>query len=194
LEEYEREQDITYETVILTRPDLAFFSPIRPRVRINTLHLPDGEGVDEWGRKRMGNARVLYYKNVETGDYIEGGDALSFNDQVLAFARPNLAVFSGLTKAFSEYLRCRVPPSPETIFYLHFCVRHGLRPVPHPEWRYQIQRDGMPTIENVADTGMIRLIDRYHTNSRIRFKQNPLGCLVRDAKILAKKALHRLTR
>jgi hypothetical protein len=194
LEEYEREHGIAYETVIVTRPDIAFFSPIRPRVTINTVHLPHGEGFDDWGRKHTGNARVLYYKNVETGDYIEGGDALSFNDQILAFARPDLNALSGLTKAFGEYLRARVPPSPETIFYLHFCLRRGLKPVVHPEWCYQIQRDGMPLIENVADTGMIRLIDRYHTNSRMRFKQDPLGCLVRDVKILAKKAIHRITR
>jgi hypothetical protein len=194
LEDYEREQGISYDTVIVTRPDIAFFSPIRPRVRPGTVHLPSGEGFDEWGRKHMGNARILYYKNVETGDYVEGGDKLTFNDQILAFARPDLSCLSGLTKAFGEYLARKVPASPETVFYLHFCLRRGLTPRPHPEWCYQIQRAGMPLVENVAGTSMIRLVDRYHTKARERFKQNPVGCLLRDAKHLIKRVAHRLTR
>jgi hypothetical protein len=194
LEEYEREQHVSYDTVIVTRPDIAFFSPIRPRLRAGTIHLPSGEGFDEWGRKHMGNARILYYKNVETGDYIEGGDKLSFNDQILACARTDLDAFSGLAKAFSDYLCRRVPASPETVFYLHFCLRRGLKPVLHPEWCYQIQRAGMPVIENVADTSMIRLVDRYHTKAKERFKQDPLGCVMRDAKVLIKRIAHRITR
>ncbi|HEU4686595.1 MAG TPA: hypothetical protein VFS39_18960 [Nitrospira sp.] len=194
MEEYERDHHVSYDTVIVTRPDIAFFSPVRPRVRPGTLHLPSGEGFDEWGRKHLGNARLLYYKNVETGDYIEGGDKLSFNDQILAFARPDLEAFSGLAKAFSEYLSRHVPASPETVFYLHFCLRRGLQPVLHPEWCYQIHRAGMPLVENVADTSMIRVVDRYHAKAKERFKQDPLGCLLRDAKVLIKRIAHRITR
>ncbi len=194
LEEHEREEGVTYDTVILTRPDIAFFSPVRPRVRPGTVHLPCGEGFDEWGRKHRGNARILYYKNVETGDYIEGGDALSFNDQILAFARQDLGCWSGIGKAFSDYLARKVPASPETVFYLHFCLRHRLKPVVHPEWCYQIQRAGMPLVENVADTSMIRVVDRYHAKAKARFRQDPIGCLLRDAKVLIKRLAHRLTR
>lgn len=194
LEDYEREQGVSYDTVIVTRPDIAFFSPVCPRVRRGTVHLPSGEGFDEWGRKHMGNARILYYKNVKTGDYIEGGDRLSFNDQILAFARPDLNCLSNISKAFSEYLSRKVPASPETVFYLHLCLTHKLKPVLHPEWCYQIQRTGMPLVENVADTSMIRIVDRYHPNAKARFKQDPVGCLLRDAKILIKRIAHRLTR
>jgi hypothetical protein len=194
LEEYERTQGMQYDSIIVTRPDIAFFSPITARVRSGFLHIPSGEGFDEWGRKHTGNARVVYYKNVLTGDYVEGGDKLTFNDQIFMLSRTDLDCFSGLSKALNEYLSQRVPASPETIFYLHLCLRNGLIPKRHPEWCYQIQRAGMPLIQNVADTSMIRIVDRYHTKAKERFRQDPLGCLLRDAKQLVKRVAFRIVR
>lgn len=194
LEEYERTQGVHYDTIIITRPDIAFFSPVTARVRSGFLHIPSGEGFDEWGRKHMGNARVVYYKNVLTGDYVEGGDKLTFNDQIFMLSRTNLSCFSDLSKALNEYLSLRVPASPETIFYLHLCLRNGLIVKGHPEWCYQIQRAGMPLIQNIADTSMIRLVDRYHAKAKERFRRDPLGCVLRDAKQIIKRVAVRLTR
>jgi len=194
LEDYERIHGLRYDTVVITRPDIAFFSPIRATARKGSIHIPSGEGFDEWGRKHMGNARVVYYKNVQTGDYIEGGDKLTFNDQIFLLSRADLSCFTGLSKALSDYLSRGVPASPETVFYLHLCLRQGLRQKLHPEWCYQIFRDGMPIVENVADTSFIQRIDRYHAKARERFRKNPAGTFLRDAKILARKAYRRLTR
>ena len=47
LEEYERTQGVHYDSIIITRPDIAFFSPITTRVRSGFLHIPSGEGFDE---------------------------------------------------------------------------------------------------------------------------------------------------
>jgi hypothetical protein len=52
----------------------------------------------------------------------------------------------------------------------------------------------MPLIENIADTSMIRLVDRYHAKAKERFRRDPLGCLLRDAKQLIKRTAHRLMR
>lgn len=194
LEDYEQEHQVRYDFVIITRPDLAFFSPIKAQGRAGQIHIPSGEGFDEWGKKHVGNARVLYYKNVETGDYIPGGDTHHFNDQVFVLRREDLAGFSGLSKCMSDYLAKKVPASPETIFYLHLCQRHGLKPVYHPEWCYEIYRPGMPLVQNVADTSLIALVDRYHPKARERFRNNPVGSLLRDAKRLAKKVIRRITR
>lgn len=194
LEEYEREHQVRYDFVILTRPDLAFYSPVKARGRAGQVHIPSGEGFDEWGRKHFGNARVLYYKNVATGDYLAGGDLLHFNDQLFVLRRDDLGCFSGLSKALSGYLANKVPASPESIFYLHLCQRHGLKPVYHPEWCYEIYRPGMPLVQNVADTSLIALVDRYHPKARERFRQNPVGSLLRDAKRLTRKVIHRITR
>jgi hypothetical protein len=136
----------------------------------------------------------LYYKNVETGDYVQGGDTVTFNDQVFLLARADLSCFSGLGKALNDYLARQVPASPETILYLHLCLRQGLKPLLHPEWCYQIQRSGMPVVENVADTSMIRVVDRYHHKARERLRKDPLGCLLRDAKLLIKRVAHRIAR
>nr|MBA2486616.1 hypothetical protein [Nitrospira sp.] len=71
LQEYEGTQGMSYDAVVITRPDIGFFSPIQARAKPGFLHIPSGEGFDHWGRKHTGNARVLYYKNVETGDFVE---------------------------------------------------------------------------------------------------------------------------
>jgi len=194
LEEYEREHHVRYDFVIITRPDLAFFSPIQASGRVRQVHIPSGEGFDEWGKKHLRNASALYYKNVETGDYVAGGDTHHFNDQLFMFRREHLACFSQLSKPMSDYLANKVPASPETIFYLHLCHRHQLKPVYHPEWCYEIYRPGMPLVQNVADTSLIALVDRYHPKARERFRQNPVGSLLRDGKRLAKKAIWRITR
>jgi hypothetical protein len=194
LEEYERAHEVRYDYVIITRPDLAFFSPIKVGGRTGQIHVPSGEGFDEWGKKYLVNAPVLYYKNVATGDYLQGGDHIRFNDQMFVLRRDDLSCFSGLTKAMTDYLANKVPASPETVFYLHLCQRHGLKPVYHPEWCYEIYRPGMPLVENVADTSMIQLVDRYHAKARERFRKNPVGSLLRDVKRLTRKVIHRITR
>jgi hypothetical protein len=194
LEDYEQEHQVRYDFVIITRPDLAFFSPIKAKGRAGQIHIPSGEGFDEWGKKHIRNASTLYYKNVETGDYIAGGDSHHFNDQLFVLRREDLGSFSGLSKSMSDYLAKKVPASPETVFYLHLCHRHGLKPVYHLEWCYEIYRPGMPLIQNVADTSLITLVDRYHPKARERFKKNPVGSLLRDTKRLAKKVIRRITR
>jgi hypothetical protein len=194
LQEYEAAQGLSYDAVIITRPDIAFFSPIAARVTAGFLHIPRGEGFDHWGRKHRGNARVLYYKNVQTGDFVEGGDALTFNDQIFLLSREDLPCFLNLSKAIAEYLTQGVPASPETLLYLHLCLRGGLKPIAHGEWCYQIHRAGMPVIENVTDTSMIRVVDRYHYKAKQQLRRNVLGCILRDAKILVKKFILRLTR
>ncbi|OQW33024.1 MAG: hypothetical protein A4E19_06665 [Nitrospira sp. SG-bin1] len=192
--QHEKTQRVRYHFVILTRPDLAFFSPIKAEVKFGHLHIPSGEGFDEWGRKHLRNASVLYYKNVMTGDVLEGADRHHFNDQLFLFRREDLPCFTHLGKCVIEYLARKVPASPETILFLHLCQRNGLVPIYHPEWCYEIYREGMPLVVNVADTSMIQRIDRYHPKARERFRKHPIGTLMRDGKILVKRAFHRLTR
>jgi hypothetical protein len=194
LQDYERENQLRYHFVILTRPDLAFFSPIKADAKFGHIHLPSGEGFDEWGRKHVRNASVLYYKNVATGDFLEGGDQHHFNDQLLVFRREDVSCVAHLAKSMNEYLIQKVPASPETILFLHLCRRHGLTPIYHTEWCYEIYREGMPLTVNVTDTSMIQRIDRYHPKARERFRTHPIGTLMRDGKILVKQALHRLIR
>jgi hypothetical protein len=194
LMDYEREQRVRYHFIILTRPDLAFYAPIVARGKFGQIHIPSGEGFDEWGRKHLRNASVLYYKNVTTGDFLEGADRHHFNDQLFLLRREHLPSFGHLSKSLSDYLAQKVPPSPETILFLHLCRRNGLEPIYHPEWHYEIYRDGMPLIANVSDTSMIQRIDRYHPKARERFRQHPVGTLLRDVKVLTKHMIHRLIR
>lgn len=194
LAEHERRSGVTYDHVILTRPDIAFFSPVPACARPGEVHIPNGEGIDARGGKHRGNARVLYYRDIETGDFLEGNDRIKFNDQLFVLARQHLACFGEVYPLLSEYLARRVPPSPETILYLHLVARAGLKPVKHDEWCYMLYREGMRVQENVLDTGMLVQIDRRHPRARAWRRAHPLRAALRDVKFILRKLLQRLRR
>jgi hypothetical protein len=194
LVQYEQQHGSSYDCVVITRPDLAFFSPVCAEAQGGELHIPAGQGIDGWGVKHRGNARVLYYKNVETGEFLEGNDRLLFNDQLYVLARRDLDLFRAVYEALPGYLARRVPASPETILFLHLVARGGLRPIEHDEWCYEIYRAGMPLQENVLDTPHVALIDRHHPRAQALRRRHPVVALLRDAKLLLRKALNRLLR
>ena len=70
----------------------------------------------------------FFYKNITAGDFASGGE-LTFNDQLFLIDRADIAPFLELTEARPRYLKARVPPSPETILYLHLAGRGGPKPI-----------------------------------------------------------------
>jgi hypothetical protein len=188
--EYERESGTRFDDVIITRPDLAFYSPVEVKPRNGEIHIPKGEGIDINGSPHRGNARVFFYKNVATGDFVSQGE--TFNDQFYAFTRDALSPFLSLTEALPRYLDQRVPPSPETILYLHLVARGGLVPVPHPEWTYEIHRRGAPQFRNVADTPAINFVDRSHPAAIERRRRHPVRSWLRDMLWLARRAVKKV--
>lgn len=192
--EQEAALGMTYDTVIITRPDLAFYSPITAKTKQGCLHIPDGEGFDSFGVKHIGNAPVLYYKNVVTGDYIPGGRHIRFNDQIMVMAREDVELLSNLYDNLKEYMLNKAPASPESLLYLHLMQRGGLICTLHPEWNYEIYRKGMPKVLRVTDTGEICLIDRRHPAAIERRNKRPLMSLLRDIKQIYRRVKHRILR
>lgn len=162
LEEHEQATGTTYDYIVLTRPDLAFFRPVVPKPRRREVHIADGEGLDENGAPRRGNAGVFYYKNVGNGDYLTLGPDSAFNDQLLVINRADLPCLASIYRDGVEALRNRVPASPETIFRLLLVERAGLRVVARRDWLHQIYRMNDAAIANVADTPAIVGIDPRH--------------------------------
>jgi hypothetical protein len=198
--DYERRTGETFDTIIITRPDLAFYGQLNtwetpyPIVRAGEVHVPQGEGFTEWGEKHSGNAPVLHYKNVATGDFISGGRGARFNDQVLMLNRADLEHFQDIYDALLGYMAARVPASPETVLYLHLVQRAGLTDIQHPEWLYEILRAGARPLQNVTDTPEIMFVDRRHPAALAHRRKRPIAALLRDAKFLLRTVMWRIRR
>jgi hypothetical protein len=192
--EHEERTNETFDEVIITRPDLAFYTAVSAELAPGEIHVPEGEGVNVVGAPHGGNAQVFFYKNVATGDFVPGGGEATFNDQLFWFKRADLAPFLSLVEALPGYLKARVPPSPETILYLHLIGRAGLEPVAHPEWVYEIHRSGSPLIRNLTDTPEINMVDRRHPSAIALRRQRPIYSLLRDCRWLARKVVRKFIR
>lgn len=188
---HEEQSGIHYDTVIITRPDLAFYRPVTALARAGEIHIPYGEGFGPRGQKNMGNAQGFYYKNVLTGDYIEPFEANSFNDQLMMFERGGLHLFERIYDQFIEYMQMKVPPSPEGLLYLHLVSRGGLKPKHHAEWAYEIFRSGAPLVQSVINTDDIVWIDRSHPSAKAMLKAKPIRWFLRDLKRSYKVLKHR---
>ncbi len=163
MEAYERENNIRYDKVILTRPDLCFYAPLElTTVCPGTLQIPEGSGFDvDLGRRSMGNAPVMFYKNITTGEVLELG--LSFNDQVLIFCRQDADLINTLFDEIRNYVNIRVPLTPETMLYFHFCKRGGLKLQQNKSIFYEIVRFNQQCIMNICD---IQSLERYDPNHK----------------------------
>jgi hypothetical protein len=188
---YERENGLHFDVVVITRPDLAFYAPISFAVKRGELHLPASEGFDAYGRPRRGNAAVFFYKNVSTGDFVPGGRTTTFNDQFMMLDRADAESFLSLGEALPGYLAAKVPPSPETVLYLHLVGRAGLTAISHPEWVYEIHRRGAPLVVSLADTPDINRVDRNHPAAIALRRGRPIYHALRDLRNFVRGLLHR---
>lgn len=185
LSDVETESGVIYDTVIITRPDLAFFAPLETgSIKPGEIHIASGEGFDGWGAKRNGNSSALYFRDALNGDYVPGGATAWFNDQVFAVKRDAARLFEDVYDKLPRYLERKVPITPETILYLHLVVRGGLKPVERQDWIHQIYRKGDPIVQSVADTGQIMFIDRNHRAAKQMRRARPIAALFRDGKYL----------
>jgi hypothetical protein len=186
--EYEEQNGHRFDEIIITRPDLAFYSEISSEVADGEIHVPQGEGLNVVGAPHRGNARVFFYKNVLTGDLVPGGGEITFNDQLFWIKRSGIDAFLTLSEALPNYLREGVPPSPETIFYLHLIGRAGMRLFEHPEWTYEIHRASAPLKRSLVDTPEINVVDRRHPAAVAFRRRRPVYSMLRDARWLGRKA------
>jgi hypothetical protein len=164
MEEYQRENNIAYDVVIMTRPDLAFYSPLDVKVKDGEIHISNGQGFHpSEGYKWCVNAPAFFYRNTETGDAIPSGD--DFNDQILVLTKKDAPAFGTLFDDIIGYARMRVPLTSETLLYFHFCVKKRLAKVKN-NWLYDIFRFDQPTIFNITDLPKIREIDPYNPKAQ----------------------------
>ncbi|GAA4482857.1 hypothetical protein [Gluconacetobacter asukensis] len=167
--DYCKKNKKSYKNVIITRTDIVTYTDFPCVVSDGEIHIPSGEGFSSNGEKHIGNASVFFYKNMLTGDYVSGGRKDSFNDQVMIVSFNEINKFCNIYDQILELIKAKAPLSPETLLFI-LCKRSGLNIVAHPEWAYEIYRDGKKEITSIMDIEDLKNIDRYNP----RLQENKL--------------------
>lgn len=172
----------SYDRVIITRPDLAFYSTIdRKFVGKNNLYIPAGVGYCPYtGNQNIGLTSPLFYKNANTGQSIRSGQ--KFNDQLLLLSRENLDLFFNLVDHVLIYMKEGVPLTPETLLFFHLVTNGGLKIKTMPNWEYEIFRADDSVVKSILDLVLLYKIDRYHPRVIERIKNEPIKYKVRFLK------------
>lgn len=194
MKRYEEEHGFKYDKVILTRPDLSFYTPIKASMFIDEyVHIPAGTGFcPHTGNKNRGLAPVLFYLNRETGRHIPTG--VGFNDQLFGFSRNNIECLLDLHLSSLTYMNDKVPLTPETLLYYHLVVINNIKVRYVAAWSYEIVRSDAKKIINVLDLMTLDIIDRYHPNVIKRVKSRPLKYFIKFSLIRWRKIRDRFLR
>lgn len=189
--EYQKANKFQYDNIIITRPDSAFYSPIRElNVAPKEVHIPDGVGFcPHSGNPNIGLTSPFFYKNAATGRCIPGGE--HFNDQVMVVNGSELSIFVNLLSDMSCYIKEKVPLTPETLLFYHLNVMNEIDVVIRDSWKYEIFRSDDKEITSIVDLVVLDVIDPYHKYVLDRKKQKPIIYALKYIRERMKKAYSR---
>lgn len=174
LEKHEEHYGVSYDNIIIARPDLAFYANLDLiKLKVGKVFIPGGMGFHpHTGTRIHGLVEPLYYKNVLNGTCIPTG--LHFNDQLMALKRSDSSILKNLLSDCTEYIKARVPLTPETILFYHFSVMHQLEVNINEKWLYEIFRVGAPEIENITNLPLLERFDPHHPIVKRRAQANKM--------------------
>lgn len=183
MKEYEEKEEIRYDRVIITRPDLSFYAAIDlSKVRKGFVYMPSGEGFcPHTGNRNYGLSHVLPYRKRDAGKMVQTG--VGFNDQVMAFNRDSAESMSTILDSAIRYMKEKIPLTPETILYYHLVANNGLRIKYTNDWPYEIVRSDDKNITTVTDLMILDLVDRYHPVVKERMKERPIKYFLKFSRI-----------
>lgn len=173
MEQSEKESGLKYDRVILTRPDLSFYSRVDLKnIREGFVYMPSGEGFcPHTGNRNYGLSPVMPYRNKSTGKMVETG--FGFNDQVMVFGRNSSQNIASIYESALQYMREKIPLTPETILYYHLVSHCGLKIKYSDVWPYEIVRSDESQITTLTDLMILDIIDRYHAVVKERARNRP---------------------
>lgn len=151
---YEEQMNFRYDNVILTRPDLAFYSLLNINdLAMEKINIPYMNGcIDSITKEKInyGPAPVFYYKNVLKGELIPQ-KRYYFQDQLIISNRDNIMQLIEIYPMLEDLISEKLPFNPETImfYFLHFIKQHDIETSICTE--YEIFRTDMSTIESYME-------------------------------------------
>ena len=147
-QEYSKENGITYDYILLIRPDLAFYSDVCVNdLDDSQVHVPFGGGILNNGRNYCPQYYSMYYKNVSTGELIEENQH-PFTDQFVVSSFSNMMQLENILDKFKEFSSRKLPLHPETLMYYVLSYSTGHKVSIHNDWKYEIFRSDSASIEN----------------------------------------------
>ncbi|MFU0933110.1 hypothetical protein ACM26E_20175 [Kluyvera cryocrescens] len=184
IEKYESDIGERYDSIIITRPDLAFYSElVLDELQDGTILIPSGMGFHPHdGTRNYGLVQPLYYKNVFRGTCIPMG--MKFNDQLMALKRDDAHALKNLLADCTQYMKERVPLTPETLLFYHFYVVNKLVVKTTNKWIYEIFRVGYAEIQNITNIYALEKYDPYHMVVKGRASKNKLKYFFKKLKKL----------
>ncbi|WP_187487464.1 hypothetical protein [Duffyella gerundensis] len=179
---FEEKNKFKYDNIVIARPDLAFYSALDlEKLKKGTMLIPSGMGFHpHTGTRNYGLVEPLYYKNVNNGTCIPTG--MHFNDQLMALKRIDCFILNELLTDCVNYMKMKVPFTPETILYYHFSAMHRLKVLPTEKWLYEIFRVGAPQVENITDLPLLERFDPHHPIVKDRARKSRFKYYLKDVR------------
>lgn len=171
---YEKNNDILYDNIILARPDLNFYSQINLNdYDLNNINIANyGGNINESGKNEA--YYCCYYKNVKRCEYIPFKEVI-FSDQLIISQRENLIKLATLYDKLNEYNKYGLPVChPETILYYHLCLSQNLK-VQTNNIKYEILRNNYIEKTNEIINYSINNNDKYKNKVQNDIKNIKIG-------------------
>jgi hypothetical protein len=188
LENYEKTQGIEYENIILTRPDIAFYSKVdlADVTDLNKINIANGLGeISKYGTKERINSPVFFCKNTHLGILIEANEN-TFNDQIIIGCRNNIMKIGEIYNNLRDYRENGIPMNPETLIFYHLHRKYGIEIDSSNDWKYEIFREDTKPMMNIYD---IEGFNKYkippREDSLAKFKKH-LGKFMKPIAMLTK--------
>lgn len=145
--QYCEDNEIEYDGVLVTRPDLMFYDTIDfEKFDLSSITVPAYGGNYRF-REKPQPYYVCYYKNVFKGELIPWNEII-FSDQFIFSSYANMVTLESLYSSLGLYNSNGLPVChPETVLYYHLAYQHDISHT-NVDINYEILRNDAVEIEN----------------------------------------------
>lgn len=122
--DYVKKNKLTYDAVILARPDLFFFEKLDlSKMDLSKVHVPTYGGNLIKKMEKPEPYYVAYYENIELGEYIPFRSVI-FSDQLIISSFDNMKELASLYENLAHYDKISLPVChSETVLYYHLVYK-----------------------------------------------------------------------
>lgn len=153
VEQYEKEHHFKYDYIILSRPDIAFYSDIKTNnCSLESISVSSTIGYldKKTGQLLQARAPVMFWKNVILGEMLEA-EKYHFNDPIIISDRKNFAPLFSIYKNVPQFVQIGLPFNPETILFYLLCFKQNLSLKFCDDWQWEIFRSNHKEIMGIYD-------------------------------------------
>lgn len=163
---YAESNKITYDKVILLRPDLAFYSDLDvSKLDPEYVYVPTGGGRLNDGFEEVPQYYVEFYKNARLGILIPQ-KSVPFTDQFIIADYSDMVKLEQMYNTLDEFEKIKFPFHPESMVYYKIAFQNNKEVKLLENFNYEIFRNNTLEIDN---TGMRYGIMTNKPDKKIKF-------------------------